>query len=129
MLIVTTALRLVHNTLYALRHNRTSLLFRWARTCRDAGIESDSIHRDVSEPLEKVTTSGCNATRTLYRELASTQAKVPVKLQNPEACLFPLSYKSIFTILQVTDRNVATVARKLYHLLMKGKKITLHVYS
>ena len=36
-------LRLVHNILYVLRHNRKSLFFQWSRMRRDAGIEPDSI--------------------------------------------------------------------------------------
>ena len=33
----------------------------------DAGIKSGYIlHRDASEPIEKIMTSGCDATRTVY---------------------------------------------------------------
>ena len=36
-------IKLVHNILYALSHNRKSLFFQWAWTRHDAGIESSSI--------------------------------------------------------------------------------------
>ena len=52
----------------ASRPNRKSLFFQWTWTQRDAGIELDSI--PASKPIEKIMTSGRDATRTIYCEPA-----------------------------------------------------------
>ena len=55
-------------SIYCTRHVTTEgQYFQQAQMRYDAGIESGYIlHRDASEPIEKIMTSGCDATRTVY---------------------------------------------------------------
>ena len=61
--------------LYPLRRNRKSLIFQWAWTRRYVRLEFLSI--PASLPIEKIMTSGRDATGTIYCEPALTNHLIP----------------------------------------------------